>query len=344
MGGRSPRSPSRMRRRYRLYELGYVAQAFHLRAGGNVMENAASKLWLTKDVRRAERIVVPLLERLGLGDRLHSLPSELSMGERQRVMIARALSVKPKLVLADEPTGSLDTQRSREVLELLRELCRERQIAVLLVTHDPQAAAFADRALELRDGRLGLYVADRTRPGDAGRGLSGPGPLAMTTLSGILKKYRARLRVRSVLVQELLAVVGLAVGVALLFAAQIAGTSLNHGVTQLTHGLVGDMQLQLQARGPEGFPAQLLSDVRQIPGVAEAQPVLEEQANVVGPRGRSRWSCSGYRRALRSGSGIYGTCRGIPVSNSWPTSRSWDCRRRWRRRSVRVPRRCSRSK
>jgi putative ABC transport system permease protein len=107
----------------------------------------------------------------------------------------------------------------------------------------------------------------------------------MVTFSGILKKYRARLRVRSVLVQELLAVVGLAVGVSLLFAAQIAGTSLNDSVTQLTHSLVGDMQLQLQARGPEGFPAALLSEVRQIPGVAEAQPVLEEQANVVGPRG-----------------------------------------------------------
>ena len=78
---------------------------------------------------------------------------------------------------------------------------------------------------------------------------------------------------------------GLAVGVALLFAAQIAGTSLNHSVTQLTRGLVGEMQLQLQARGPEGFPAQLLADVRRIPGVVEAQPVVEQQANVIGPSG-----------------------------------------------------------
>jgi len=107
----------------------------------------------------------------------------------------------------------------------------------------------------------------------------------MIAFSGILKKYRARLRVRAVLVQEVLAVIGLAVGVALLFAAQIAGTSLNRSVTQLTRGLVGEMQLQLQARGPEGFPAQLLADVRRIPGVAEAQPVVEEQANVLGPRG-----------------------------------------------------------
>jgi putative ABC transport system ATP-binding protein len=76
------------------------------------------------------------------------------MGERQRVMIARALSTEPRLVLADEPTGSLDSERSREVLGLLGEICRERGIAVLLVTHDPEAAAYADRVHTLRDGRL----------------------------------------------------------------------------------------------------------------------------------------------------------------------------------------------
>ena len=127
------------RARYRLRELGYVEQSFDLLDGGSAVQNAAFKLWLTKDARRAERIVEPLLVRLGLGERVHRRPGELSMGERQRVMIARALSTEPKLVLADEPTGSLDTRRSREVLELLAETCRERGAAVLLVTHDPQA-------------------------------------------------------------------------------------------------------------------------------------------------------------------------------------------------------------
>jgi putative ABC transport system permease protein len=105
-------------------------------------------------------------------------------------------------------------------------------------------------------------------------------------LSGILKNYRARLRVRVVLVQELLAVLGLAVGVALLFGSQVAGTSLNHSVSQLSRSLVGNMQLQLQARGPRGFPAALLDEVRRIPGVREAQPVLEQQADLIGPHGR----------------------------------------------------------
>jgi putative ABC transport system permease protein len=105
-------------------------------------------------------------------------------------------------------------------------------------------------------------------------------------LSSILRIYRARLRVRVVLVQELLAVAGLAAGVALLFASQVAGTSLNHSVSQLSNELVGNMQLQLQARSPQGFDARLLGAVRRMPGVAEALPVLEEQADVIGPRGR----------------------------------------------------------
>ena len=105
-------------------------------------------------------------------------------------------------------------------------------------------------------------------------------------LSSIIRIYRARLRVRRVLVQELLAVLGLAVGVALLFASQVASTSLDHSVSQLSRDLVGNMQLQLQARGPQGFDKQLLSRVRRIPGVEEALPVLEEQADVIGPHGR----------------------------------------------------------
>jgi putative ABC transport system permease protein len=105
-------------------------------------------------------------------------------------------------------------------------------------------------------------------------------------LTNILRIYRARLRVRLVLVQELLAVTGLAVGVALLFASQVASTSLNHSVSQLSSDLVGNMQLQLQARSPGGFDRRLLGAVQRIPGVTEALPVLEAQADVIGPRGR----------------------------------------------------------
>jgi putative ABC transport system ATP-binding protein len=105
--------------------------------------------------------------RVGEGEPIRAVDGvslSIEIGERQRLMIALALSMKPRVVLADEPTGSLDTQRSNEVLALLREVCEEQQVAVLLVTHDPQAAAFADRVLELRDGRLGPYEPNRARP------------------------------------------------------------------------------------------------------------------------------------------------------------------------------------
>ena len=142
---------------FRLSEMGFVRQNFDLLPGVTAIDNAVLKLLKHTRWREAHSQIQPLLERLGLGERLNHRAETLSMGERQRVMIARALSSEPKLLLADEPTGSLDSQRSLEVLELLRELCREREVAVVLVSHDPQAAAYADRVLALRDGKLTGY-------------------------------------------------------------------------------------------------------------------------------------------------------------------------------------------
>ncbi len=147
--------------RYRLSEMGFVRQTLNLIPGVSALDNAALKL-LGMDVRarEARARVTPLMDRLGLEQRLRNRPEQLSMGERQRVMIARALSTDPKLLLADEPTGSLDSRRGREVLDLLTGVCRERELAVVLVTHDPQAAAYADRVHTLRDGKLVDYEPD----------------------------------------------------------------------------------------------------------------------------------------------------------------------------------------
>jgi putative ABC transport system ATP-binding protein len=141
---------------YRLHELGIIGQPHNLIPGARAIQNASLKL-LMVNVRRAPRMIEPLLGQLGLGDRLTHRTEQLSMGERQRVLIALALSMNPKLVLADEPTGSLDTQRTREVLGLLHELCRKRDMALVLATHDPLVATFADQVHELRDGRLVAY-------------------------------------------------------------------------------------------------------------------------------------------------------------------------------------------
>ncbi len=143
---------------FRLSELGFVRQSFDLLPGVSAIDNAVLKLLKTVRWREAHRRITPLMQRLGLGERLHHRSETLSMGERQRVMIARALSTEPRLLLADEPTGSLDTKRSREVLALLRELCRERRVTIVLVSHDPLAAGYADRVLTLRDGRLAEHA------------------------------------------------------------------------------------------------------------------------------------------------------------------------------------------
>jgi putative ABC transport system ATP-binding protein len=151
----------RERAHYRRSELGFIRQSLDLIPGVRADDNAALKLFATSGRREAQRNVAPLLERLGLNGRARQRAEQLSMGERQRVMIARALSTQPRLVLADEPTGSLDTDRGREVLSLLAEVCHERQVGVLLVTHDPRAAAFADQVHALRDGQLVEYEPDR---------------------------------------------------------------------------------------------------------------------------------------------------------------------------------------
>jgi putative ABC transport system ATP-binding protein len=140
---------------YRMYVLGWVNQTSDLLDGASALDNAATKqLVAAGSLRQARRLVAPLLEELGLGQRLRHRVDTLSMGERQRVMIARALSVDPQVVLADEPTGNLDSRRTHEILGLLQAQTRTRQMATLLVTHDEHAIAYADKVYTLQDGVL----------------------------------------------------------------------------------------------------------------------------------------------------------------------------------------------
>jgi putative ABC transport system ATP-binding protein len=149
---------------YRLREVGFVRQQPDFVPGASAIDNAALKLFDKLRRRDARKQVEPLMDRLGLSDRLRHTSEQLSTGERQRVLIARALATEPALLLADEPTGNLDSRRSRDVMTLLTQLSREREVATLLVTHDPLVASFANRALELHDGRLRPYVAADRAP------------------------------------------------------------------------------------------------------------------------------------------------------------------------------------
>jgi putative ABC transport system ATP-binding protein len=140
---------------YLLRDVGFVYQNPRLMPRVSALENASIKLLLGGVGRREARAqALAWLERLGLGDRAERTPEQLSGGERQRVAIARALSGDPPLILADEPTGNLDSARSREIVALLAEIAHERGAGVLLVTHDTEAAQLADRSLTLRDGEL----------------------------------------------------------------------------------------------------------------------------------------------------------------------------------------------
>jgi len=155
---------------YQLRELGFIYQSFHLMSGVPAVENAAMKLLADGvPLRQARGVAEQWLERVGLAGRLDHPPERLSGGERQRVAIARALAGRPKLILADEPTGSLDSRRGAEILRLLADIACEEGAAVLLATHDPQAAAVASRVYALHDGRLAGAAPTVTSPArDAG--------------------------------------------------------------------------------------------------------------------------------------------------------------------------------
>jgi putative ABC transport system ATP-binding protein len=148
------------RARLRRRAIGYVFQDFNLLAGLTAVENVALPLELDGvGVRPARAAGLAVLEELGLGEQARRYPDDLSGGERQRVAIARAIVGDRRLLLADEPTGALDSVNGEAVMRLLRTACK-RGVAGMVVTHDAQLASWADRIVFLRDGR----VVDQTRP------------------------------------------------------------------------------------------------------------------------------------------------------------------------------------
>ena len=160
-----------LRRRY----IGFVFQGFNLLPRTTALENVELPL-LYRGLKRTERqkLAFAALDRVGLADWAHHTPAELSGGQQQRVAIARAIVIKPKLLLADEPTGSLDSARSIEIMKLLSDLNQTDGITVSLVTHEPDMAKFARRHIIFKDGHL---VRDD-------RGLPGEGPQTLAKEDG----------------------------------------------------------------------------------------------------------------------------------------------------------------
>ena len=138
---------------FRRRNVGFIFQSFQLIQELDVVQNMIFPLLLDYQKPRREK-VEELLELLGLKDRRHHLPCQLSGGQQQRAAIGRALMTRPMLVLADEPTGNLDSKSSEDVMELLTKASRHYQQTVLMITHNMQLTAFADRVFKVKDGRL----------------------------------------------------------------------------------------------------------------------------------------------------------------------------------------------
>ena len=140
---------------HRRRRVGFIFQSFNLLPRLTALENVAVPLMLSGvDKEEREARAVEMLQQVGLGHRLAHYPAEMSGGEQQRTAVARALIHQPALVLADEPTGNLDSKTGSEVMDLLRSLNREHGITLVVVTHDADVAAYASRTVHLRDGRI----------------------------------------------------------------------------------------------------------------------------------------------------------------------------------------------
>ncbi|MEM3828671.1 MAG: ABC transporter ATP-binding protein [Conexivisphaerales archaeon] len=143
------------RRRIRLFHIGFVFQNFNLLSTLTSLENVELPLMLAGKTPKEQRErALCLLELVGLKDRKDHFPNKLSMGEMQRVAIARALANDPKLVIADEPTGELDSVMGREIIELLYNLCKDRKVTVVVATHDERITKVSDVIFKMRDGEI----------------------------------------------------------------------------------------------------------------------------------------------------------------------------------------------
>lgn len=155
LSGRSLKGMSaRERDRFRRDQIGFIFQSFNLLANLTAVDNVLVPFLPRGVSTELHSRAIALLQQVGLGDRLDHRPNQLSGGEQQRVAIARALLKRPAVVLADEPTGELDSQTGAEVFQLLRGLRQEHRATVIVVTHDPTFIQAGDRLLRLRDGQL----------------------------------------------------------------------------------------------------------------------------------------------------------------------------------------------
>ena len=234
------------RARLRSERLGFVFQSFNLLARTSALENVALPLFYTPSglasaTARTER-AREALTLLGLGNRERNTPGQLSGGQQQRVAIARALINNPGLLLADEPTGNLDTRTSHEIMETLSALNREHGVTIIVVTHESDVAAFTDRVLTMRDGQL---ISDKRNPKPAKSPLPAPAETAAAAphpgasqaqarsafwAFGLMIMAAAMQAIRRNMMRSALTMLGVFIGVAALIAMVAVGQGANDAV------------------------------------------------------------------------------------------------------------------
>ncbi len=280
------------RAQLRSERLGFVFQSFNLLARTSALENVALPLFYTASgpasaVSRTER-AREALELLGLGDRERNTPGQLSGGQQQRVAIARALINSPGLLLADEPTGNLDTRTSHEIMETLTKLNREQGVTIVVVTHEADIAAYADRVLTMRDGQV---ISDKrnpkpakTAPGvrAAGESVALPHAKAATAprrnaawAFGLMIMAAAVQAIRRNMMRSALTMLGVFIGVAALIAMVAVGQGANEAVRKQIERLGTNLVVVLPGahrmggmRGGSGSASTLT--------VTDAQAILHE--------------------------------------------------------------------
>ncbi len=251
--------------------IGFVFQQFNLLPIFTALENVALPLRLDGvSPADADRRAEEMLAVVGLSERRSQLPIHLSGGENQRVAIARALSTSPALILADEPTGSLDSKAGDRVINLLRKLVDEQKQTVVMVTHDAAVAARADRVVSVRDGRIESDVDSRRGAGDRQRRGASPMISWRYTFSE-LRHRRGR---------SLLSLFSVVIAVSAVVAITSATATTREAFKQVFESLAGRANLEVIAKGGGGFPEDIAARLRELPGVRDVLPVLNHGTNI----------------------------------------------------------------
>ncbi len=301
--------------RLRREDFGFVFQGYHLISGADAMENVeVPALYAERSAAERHQRAQQLLDDLGLGERLHHRPSQLSGGQQQRVSIARALMNGGRIILADEPTGALDSKSGADVIKLLKELSA-RGHTVILITHAAEVAAHADSIIEIKDGNI---VADPgTQPGKRSAFVPHAPGSGRSRLTEIVEAARMAVRsLRANLFRAVLTLLGIVIGV----GSVITMLAIGDGAKQAVMDRIGSMGSNLLLVRPgapnqRGFTATatlVLEDVRavdkEVPNVLAA---VAEQSNSATVRyGNADYSTS-----------INGTSAKFPIARQWPVAR-----------------------